>query len=154
MNKRLKSVLEAAASGKISEEIRARASWILGEESHARKRKLGKSLPRRKAAEAGALASRQKRAELRAQVFERAGGRCECCGARPPAELHHLLSGPVRRRSEAFENTTALCCYCHRDLHRSEPQALQAMFEWAFDHEYAEAAAALGRRLNKLKGAA
>ena len=154
MNRRLKSVLEAAASGKISEEIRARASWILGEESHARKRKLGKSLPRRKAAEAGAVAAKQKRAELRARVFERANGRCECCNSRSPAEAHHLVSGPSRRFRESYETLAALCSFCHLDLHRSRVDALDRMYRWAFDHEYAEAAAALGRRLNKLKGAA
>jgi hypothetical protein len=53
---------------------------------------------------------------VRREVFERAGGRCERCGARPPTEPHHLRYPPWG----AFDiptNLLAVCHRCHCDIH-------------------------------------
>lgn len=53
---------------------------------------------------------------VRREVFERAGGRCEKCGARPPTEPHHLRYPPWG----AFDiptNLVAVCHPCHCDFH-------------------------------------
>lgn len=53
---------------------------------------------------------------VRRTVFERAGGQCERCGARPPTEPHHLRYPPWG----AFDipaNLLAVCHRCHCDIH-------------------------------------
>jgi len=53
---------------------------------------------------------------VRAQVFERAAGRCERCGERPPADPHHLRYPPWG----AFDvpsNLIAICHECHCEIH-------------------------------------
>lgn len=57
--------------------------------------------------------------EIRAQVFERAGGLCERCGKRPPTEPHHLRYPPWGA-FDVPENLIAICHQCHCDIHGKE----------------------------------
>jgi 5-methylcytosine-specific restriction endonuclease McrA len=55
---------------------------------------------------------------LREGVLERAGGRCERCGA-PARDIHHLepVYATGRADSENPELLQALCLRCHRATH-------------------------------------
>jgi hypothetical protein len=57
--------------------------------------------------------------EIRAQVFARAGGKCERCGVRPPTEPHHLRYPPWGA-FDVPENLIAICHPCHCDIHGKE----------------------------------
>jgi hypothetical protein len=58
----------------------------------------------------------------RAQVLERARGRCERCGEGAPVEVHHLTY--ARLGHERLEDLAALCADCHRGAH--PPRARKA----------------------------
>lgn len=63
--------------------------------------------------------SRQKWQELRGLLFERAGGRCEWCGARFPLgcwEAHHRKARSQGGADE-LANLAALCGPCHSWAH-------------------------------------
>ena len=53
---------------------------------------------------------------LRRQVLERDGWRCQLCGSMEGVEVHH-----IQRRSQAGEdledNLITLCSACHRRVH-------------------------------------
>lgn len=53
---------------------------------------------------------------LRQLVFERAGGKCEGCRERPPAEVHHLTYERVGH--EMLFDLVAVCRPCHRKITR------------------------------------
>ena len=53
---------------------------------------------------------------VRRKAFERAGYRCERCGARYPLELHHI-GGHVDR---SLFNAQVLCIPCHTKIHQVE----------------------------------
>jgi hypothetical protein len=53
---------------------------------------------------------------VRAQVFERAAGKCERCGERPPTDPHHLRYPPWGA-FDAPENLIAICHACHCEIH-------------------------------------
>jgi hypothetical protein len=57
----------------------------------------------------------------RAAALERAGGRCERCGAGEPAEVHHLTYEHLG--DERPEDLEAVCRPCHRRAHPAEPAA-------------------------------
>ncbi|MGW4663225.1 HNH endonuclease [Streptosporangium sandarakinum] len=54
--------------------------------------------------------------EVRAQVFERAAGRCERCHEWPPTEPHHLHYPPWGT-FDVPENMIAVCHPCHCEIH-------------------------------------
>jgi hypothetical protein len=54
--------------------------------------------------------------EIRAEVFRRAGGKCEQCGQRPPTEPHHLRYPPWGT-FDVPENMIAVCHLCHCEVH-------------------------------------
>jgi hypothetical protein len=58
----------------------------------------------------------------RAEVLERARGRCERCGEGAPVEVHHLTY--ERLGHERLEDLAALCAVCHRGAH--PPRARKA----------------------------
>ena len=60
------------------------------------------------------------REQIRAAVFARAAGRCECCRVREPTEWHHLEQGGARRSMESVGNSCALCWQCHRAYHAGD----------------------------------
>lgn len=153
MNRRVLDILEAVASNRIDRVTRANATWLLAEAQHAKSRRLKKSLGRRKSGQASAAARAQRTAEVRQAVFARANGRCECCGSRTPAELHHLLSGPSRRSRESAETCAAVCAWCHVDLHRNREDAIHRLRTWAAGSGYVEATSALTHRLDKIEEA-
>jgi 5-methylcytosine-specific restriction endonuclease McrA len=54
--------------------------------------------------------------ELRYQILNRDGWKCQCCGPHKDLHVHHL----VRRSefgSDALENLMTLCAGCHRRVH-------------------------------------
>lgn len=53
---------------------------------------------------------------VRAEVFARAGGKCERCEARPPTEPHHLRYPPWGA-FDVPENLLAVCHPCHCAIH-------------------------------------
>lgn len=56
---------------------------------------------------------------VRAQVFKRAGGRCERCKERAATEPHHLRYPPWGA-FDVPENILAVCHGCHCELHGKE----------------------------------
>ncbi|MGH3499337.1 MAG: HNH endonuclease [Nocardioidaceae bacterium] len=54
--------------------------------------------------------------KVRTEVFDRAGGKCERCGIRPPTEPHHLRYPPWGT-FDVPENLVAICHQCHCDAH-------------------------------------
>lgn len=54
--------------------------------------------------------------EIRARVFDRAGGVCERCKSRPPTEPHHLRYPPWGT-FDVPENMIAVCHPCHCEIH-------------------------------------
>lgn len=113
-------------------------------------------LPRVKAPGKSADDRRKERNEraaaIRAEVFKRANGRCECCCSRTPAEWHHVIGGGARRAEESVETTAAVCVFCHVDLHRSRFHALVSMRRWAMTNGFADALHAIERRIDKGQG--
>jgi 5-methylcytosine-specific restriction endonuclease McrA len=70
-----------------------------------------------------ALAERRRRHEttrawgrLRQQVLDRAGGRCERCGA-VATDAHHVVAR-VHGGPDTMANLAAVCETCHQELHR------------------------------------
>jgi len=57
--------------------------------------------------------------EIRAEVFKRAGGRCERCKTRRPTEPHHLRYPPWGE-FDVPQNIIAVCHPCHCELHGKE----------------------------------
>lgn len=53
---------------------------------------------------------------VRARVFERAAGKCERCGQRPPTDPHHLRYPPWGT-FDVPENLIAICHQCHCEIH-------------------------------------
>jgi 5-methylcytosine-specific restriction endonuclease McrA len=54
--------------------------------------------------------------ELRQQVLERDGWRCQFCGSVAALEVHHLQPRS-HLGDDAQENLIALCAGCHRSAH-------------------------------------
>jgi len=59
---------------------------------------------------------RQAYDELRKQVLERDGWRCQNCGSSENLHVHHVQSRG-RLRADTLENLMTLCACCHRDVH-------------------------------------
>ncbi|MHB8412151.1 MAG: HNH endonuclease [Candidatus Acidiferrales bacterium] len=59
---------------------------------------------------------RQDYDELRKQVLERDGWRCQNCGSSENLQVHHIQSRG-RLGDDALENLITLCACCHRDVH-------------------------------------
>lgn len=59
---------------------------------------------------------RQAYDELRKQVLERDGWRCQYCGSSENLQVHHLQSRG-RLGDDTLENLITLCACCHRDVH-------------------------------------
>jgi hypothetical protein len=58
----------------------------------------------------------RKHAELRRQVLERDGWRCQDCGAAKELQVHHIKSRS-RLGGDVMENLITLCARCHRKRH-------------------------------------
>lgn len=88
----------------------------------------------------------------RAAVLERAGGRCELCGAHGFAlDCHHLASGPLRRKYEAPNSVVACCRSCHNGWHKGALVDLQMSIVAAHQIGAPDVVqAALHRRLQKV----
>jgi 5-methylcytosine-specific restriction endonuclease McrA len=56
--------------------------------------------------------------QLRQQVLERDGWRCQTCGAMSNLEVHHRQFRS-RSGSDSEENLITLCASCHSHLHRN-----------------------------------
>lgn len=90
-------------------------------------------------------------AEIRRVVVERQHYRCAVKGCGNPAvELHHLLSGPLRRQNESVDTCVALCRGHHDDAHRGVVSVLQDLMTYCDDCGMLAARAALAHRLMKI----
>lgn len=54
--------------------------------------------------------------KVKAEVFARAGGKCERCSLRPPKDPHHLRYPPWGE-FDVPENLIAICHECHCEIH-------------------------------------
>lgn len=114
----------AAASGRAAADVRGRAMRLLEEHGAAHKRRLARTLPRRKAATAERADRTGARQALRLAALSRAGGRCEACGdevGSKTAELDHFFG---RARHEDIETVIVLCRPCHFAKTNSMPSRL------------------------------
>jgi hypothetical protein len=116
----------------------------------ASKRRKGEREPRT-VIRAPAEPRREKVARIRGEVFARAAGCCEWGNHGPPVELHHLLSGPLRRTGEKVETTAALCTPCHRAYHAGDLGVLSLAKEWAIRGGFREALRAIDKRIDKIE---
>jgi hypothetical protein len=76
-------------------------------------------------------------AAIRAEVMERADGKCELCGGPGALEMHHLERGSGRRREhQTIGNCMGICGFCHREYHREPSQFYSVIESWAAEHGY------------------
>ena len=54
--------------------------------------------------------------QLRQQVLQRDGWRCQFCGSVVGLEVHHLQFRS-RRGEDSEENLITICCTCHKAIH-------------------------------------
>ncbi len=81
--------------------------------------------PAKKRAAAKKKTRREEWQEIRAAVFERAGGRCECCGRTMPLTADHFFGGHGRRLTlQSIFTVWALCLSCDREKTRNLPSAM------------------------------
>lgn len=117
-------LLEQVACGRLSSgDARAMLDKMDREKRERRKRTAPKRADRVRAKEERKATRRENMAAIRALVVERAGGRCEVCGAdsaHVACEAHHLVAGGLRRHRESVETVILLCLDCHRAYHRSD----------------------------------
>ena len=92
-------------------------------------------------------------AEVRAAVFARSGGRCECgCGRQlwHSWELDHFFGGPKRNESNTVEGCWALTPKCHSDKTENKPNHGEWLWNYRFhcsQHGYVAQVAAVNRAL-------
>jgi 5-methylcytosine-specific restriction endonuclease McrA len=55
--------------------------------------------------------------QLRLQILERDGWRCQHCGRRDQLQVHHIVSRS-QLGADSGENLILLCADCHRSTHR------------------------------------
>jgi Fic family protein len=88
---------------------------------------------------------------LRMRALDRrSDGACEFCETALATELHHLLSGGLRRHREELSTVAMICGECHRDYHRGDVQTLSQALEWAHRLGYWTTATAITKRLDKI----
>ena len=136
----------AAASGRAPADVRGRAMRLLEEHGNAHKRRLARTLPRRKAAATERAERTGATRATRGAVVSRAGGRCECCGAEVTsrsAELDHFFG---RARSELVETCWLLCNGQEGGCHLGKTMNMPSRRFWlvrfhrhALKHGYARA---------------
>ena len=119
--------------------------------------------PKRSAAPAKKLRAakkatrKEKTANVRFLVMERAGFRCESCGVSLPLgglELDHVFGGANRRALETPETCMALCHACHVSKTRNSPDAaywLRAFIRHCKKHGYLHAEMLAEKRLGALE---
>lgn len=54
--------------------------------------------------------------QLRQQVLERDGWRCQRCGRLNELQVHHI-NPRARLGDDAEQNLITLCVHCHQDVH-------------------------------------
>ena len=64
--------------------------------------------------------------QLRREILERDGWRCQRCGRREQLDVHHVISR-ARAGADAENNLITLCRSCHRVLHASGTAASDFM---------------------------
>jgi hypothetical protein len=122
------------------EDMARRAKKMLDDDSGARRRKLKKTLPTRKAKAEQALANLEAHRRLRERAFLRADGRCELCGVpfkvNEQVHLHHLEGGPGKAKREQLCNVMAVHSTCHEAYHMSVASFVEAVRGWCQRHGY------------------
>ena len=68
--------------------------------------------------------------ERREHILQRANGKCEKCGQRPPTEIHHLTY--IRVFQELPTDLLAVCRQCHAEIHWRQP-ANDNQIQFSFD---------------------
>jgi hypothetical protein len=91
------------------------------------------SRAKREAKKTKAQGKKEKRQSVRAAVFERAGGECECgCGRvfgpADPGELDHFFG---KAREESVESCWALTRWCHHQKTVNAPSAAEWLARFA-----------------------
>lgn len=122
------------------------AQKLLEEHGATHKRRLARTLPRRKAAAAERAERTGATRATRGAVVSRAGGRCECCGAEVTSrsgELDHFFG---RARSELVETCWLLCNGQEGGCHLGKTMNMPSRRFWlvrfhrhALKHGYARA---------------
>jgi uncharacterized cupin superfamily protein len=111
-----------------------------------------KQAPRKAAARDTKDERRAMTTQVRAEVWKRAAGKCECCLVATPSEMHHVLGGPDRKTKEDSSTCAALCWPCHRLIHAGQVEALGSLARWAVLNRFTKSATALNRRIDKIGG--
>jgi hypothetical protein len=98
------------------------------------------------------VAHRTSTADLRSQVAERSGGKCEVSGIELGAawELHHLSGGGHRRSRQALGNCLAVSWEVHRLIHRGDLATLRSVLEACIRLGMPEGVKAASRRIEKI----
>jgi len=62
---------------------------------------------------------------IRRRVYARAGGKCEGCGERPPANVHHWSYSIKTLQGKKLQNLEAVCKECHDQFHEEPAQGVK-----------------------------
>jgi hypothetical protein len=95
--------------------LQSRAEKLVQQDLASHQRHLARTLPRRRKEHAEHLAITGARAAVRAAVFTRAAGRCECGGTEITSRSGHMDHFFGKARSENVETCWALCASCDHD---------------------------------------
>lgn len=117
-----------------------------------KERRKEKARPRVEAKTAKRTDRRQSLAEIREWLYSETDGKCAAagCALDDGWELHHLVSGGMRRARESVATCAPLCRVCHLWAHRNDPDTLRALLAWCQRTGRTEAARELTRRLDKI----
>jgi hypothetical protein len=133
--------------------LRERSRQLAAREQHDKRVRV-KAAPRVKAKAQDRQARNERIAEIRTAAFKAWQGLCAICSPPVPAtDLHHVLSGPDRRRRESAETVLPVCRLDHHRLHAGDLMALEDAMLACKANGMIEAATALERRIAKVEEA-
>jgi hypothetical protein len=148
VNRELRKALEASPRGR----------EYLASKATAKRERKRRTAPKRKERVAKKRATKEERrakvTAVREAVMARAGHACEWCrvpASMLPLDMHHVLSGPVRRSAESAETCAAICRPCHVEWHRGSALLMRDAKEWALRHGFKDALRAIDRRIAKVE---
>ena len=65
--------------------------------------------------------------------MQKENGRCFLCGKTTGLEIHHVMNGPYRKKSEKDGFVVQLCMMCHYNVHNIDNILLQKLKKQAMN---------------------
>ena len=143
----------ACAANSVPERVFLDANDLIRSERREKERKREKRAPR-VTSERNARQERSDRlAILRAVLLDETGSTCAICPrilTLDTMELHHLVSGGLRRHRERKETCAPLCKPCHTGEGHNNEATMRALLAWCVETGRQEGARELTRRLDAI----